>query len=124
MGRSQGVIFGYGAVIPTSEFVAEFPDTFDYHPDYKEWIPNEEVLDELVIPGGRVFYSAMDTTDEIFVATKSSADYRFEKGYIFHVSVEIDLMKINQERQIIEPWLRETFQGATINYLHYGYYTA
>lgn len=130
MGRSQGVVFGFGAIIKISDFVAKYPNTFEYDENSKDWSSTDE-LDEIFDSEGRaesnisegikLFYCEMES-DIVFIATEHSTVYPFEKGYIWHPFVDIDMDAIDQEKEIVETWLYKEFPHSEIGFKMYGYY--
>jgi len=65
-----------------------------------------------------------DNTDKVFITTRSSVDYGFEKGNIWNHYLPVNMEMIDEERYIIEPWIKQNFPNANIGYLMYGYYTS
>lgn len=55
MGRSYGIVFGYGSIVTTEECNKVFPGTFELN-SIKEWIQCEGA--QLEINALRVFHSA------------------------------------------------------------------
>lgn len=120
MGRSQGVVFGYGAIIPTKKFVKLFPGTFEHTHEY--WTPKTNRIFDIETNVIKIFYSQLENTDQVFIATRSSVNYGFEKGFIVSDFVSVDMNKINNESQILASWLTEHFPNYPSGYMMYGYY--
>lgn len=120
MGRSQGVVFGYGAIVPTQEFVNVFPGTFKH--DDGQWKPKKNNISNIETTIAKIFYSEIENADYVFIATSSSVNYNFEKGYIYTQYKNINLEEINNQAAILGPWLLKQFPNSNIGYLMYGYY--
>ena len=119
MGRSQGIIFGYGAIVPTEVYARLFPGSFSYQDSTLEWTPiDDSKLRTNVV---RVFTSDGIPSKNVFVATPSSVDFGFEKGSVYTSSLQVDMNKINTEGNVLSPWLQQTFPGVAIGYMIYGY---
>lgn len=122
MSRSQGVVFGYGAIIPTRDFVLLFPRSFVFNDRFSRW--EEGTISKLNNNLVHVFYSINDLTDTIFITTKSAIQYRFEKGCIRTPDVGIDMNRIIHEGYLLTPWLMQHFPKASVGFMMYGCYTA
>lgn len=119
MGRSSGVVFGFGAVVPMEEYVKLFPGTFKFDSKTNEWDVRGRgpVGSDLV----EIFYSAGEPSKNVFIATKSSVSYFLEKGYVTQTSMDVSLEEINDEAIMLQPWLLETFPGHNVGYMMYGF---
>lgn len=123
MGRSQGVVFGYGAIVPTQDFVRLFPGSFEINQQSQQW--EAKNIDTLNLGNLiRVFYSVDELTDKIFIATKSAVDYGFEKGDICEPFSQVNMNLIIQEGNLLAPWLTQNFPNAPFGFMMYGYYTS
>lgn len=124
MGRSQSVIFGYGAVIPTFKFVSIFPKTFKYDKNDNIWIANYKNINALFRDTSiRIYYSEGEDTDTIFLTSVYGSDFGFEKGYIYQKVVPVNLLSITETHEGIENWIQSIFPDANTGYFMYGYYT-
>jgi len=115
MVHSQGVVFGYGAIIPIEVFVGVFPGSFVF---YNGWVPNtiERMNTDLI----KFIYQGETTSTVVFITTAGAADYGFEKGYIFNDFTNVDMERIIQEAHQVRPWLEQTFPGNTQGFYIYG----
>lgn len=115
MGHSQGVIVGYGAVIPIEIFVAIFPGSFVYN---NGWVPNTiaQMNTDLI----KFIYQEEPTLTSVFITTVSAAEYDFEKGYIYDEYSNVDMERIIQEADQVRPWLTQTFPNNTQGFYIYG----
>ena len=118
---SQGAVFGYGAIVPTEVYAQIFPYSFDYNFTTNEWEVEDE--DELETGLVKVFHSTGNQSKNVFIATRSSVDYSFEKGSVWSPFVQVNLQQIVNEAQQLDPWLRQVFPNYPIGYLIYGYET-
>jgi hypothetical protein len=98
-----------------------FPGSFIHNPQNDEWV--EGNVSQLGNDSTQIFYSYDEASDHVFIATKSSVEYDFEKGYIWNRYLPVHMQAIDQERAVLKPWLRQHFPTAPIGYLMYGYYT-
>lgn len=119
MVHSQGVVFGYGVVVPTSVYEERFPGSFRRKRGTNEWEPiNEESLQTDV---ARVFYSEGDVSNSVFVATRASAEYSFEKGHVDLIYKPVDMQQIINQSHVLSPWLQRAFPDYQANFIIYGY---
>lgn len=123
MVRSQSVVFGYGAIIPTETFVNLVPGSFVYDNKYKNWVP-ERVLDlDFERNGIQIFYSEIEKTNNIFLTSMTSTDFNFEKGTIFNQVESVDMTTILQEQANMDNFIRTYFPGINPGFYMYAYYT-
>ena len=116
-GNFNGIVFGYGSLVPINEFVKIFPNSFrDQGNNY--WEQNTGVISSIKSNLVGLAY----THDNIFVTTQSAITNDFAHADIeASYSSKVDMVQLSQEAQTIDPWLRKYFPNYPPEYLMYAY---
>lgn len=115
MVHSQGVIVGYGVIVPIEAFVAIFPGSFVYDDG---WVPNRitDMNTNLI----KFVYQEETTSTSVFITTAAATEYSFEKGYIIQEYSHIDMERMINEAHQVRQWLKDIFPNYNQGFYIYG----
>ena len=119
---SHSVVFGYGAIIPAEDFNEVFPGSFlsrpfpnlnRYQPINLPYIPHISFTDQYFLGTHHVFIHG---TEVGFVAFKDGAGLFYDNQ-----QDDIDMEKVNKQKEIIDKFIQENFPKAEVGYKLFAY---